>query len=114
MKKSKIKMVRCVEWRDEVVAGNVTRTGKLFVSRNARNFVLGAHHCGGGAVSFVSERRSWRELVLRNCLLRPTSGRSLAGIGELRKSLEDYVALGRAGRPESGCTSRLLTGRLRS
>ena len=28
------------------------------VSRNSRNFVLGAHHCGGGAVCPVSERRT--------------------------------------------------------
>ena len=33
---------------------------------------------------------------------RPTSGRRLAGIGELRKSLDDYVALGHAGCPEGG------------
>ena len=44
----------------------------------------------------------WRELVFGGCLHRPTSGRRLAGIGELRESLEDHVALGHAERPESG------------
>ena len=32
----------------------------------------------------------------------PTSGRRLAGIGELLESFEDYVMLGHDGRPESG------------
>ena len=43
-----------------------------------------------------------RELVLGGLLPRPTCGRRLAGVGELRKSLEDYVPLGHAGRHESG------------
>ena len=38
----------------------------------------------------------------RGLLPRPTSGRRLAGVAELRKSLEDDVPLGHAGRTESG------------
>ena len=33
---------------------------------------------------------------------RPTRGRCLAGIGKLWKGVEDYVAFGHAGHPESG------------
>ena len=68
--------------------------------RNTRNFVLRPHHCGGGAVSPVSERRNTG--CVCESLLRPTSGRRLAGIGELRESVEDSVALGHAGLPERG------------
>ena len=34
-------------------------------------------------------------------LPQPPSGRRLARLGELRESLDDYVALGEAGRPKS-------------
>ena len=55
-------------------------------------------------------RLRWRERVLRCLLPRPTSGCRLAGVGELRESLGDYVALGHAGCPESGLTSHGLAG----
>ena len=44
----------------------------------------------------------WRELVFGSCLPRPTNGRRLAGIGQLRESHEDRVAIGHAGCPEGG------------
>ena len=47
-------------------------------------------------------RLRWRELVFGSCLPRPTNGRRLAGIGELRESLEDRVAIGHSGCPEGG------------
>ena len=76
-----------MEWRGEAVTGNV----------------LGAHG-GGGAVCPVSERRATCCVGESWCsgAVCSASGSRLAGIGELRWSLKDYVALGHAGRPESG------------
>ena len=48
-------MMRSVEWGDDVVTGKQCESGYLFVSRNTRNFVLDAHHYGGGVVRPVSE-----------------------------------------------------------
>ena len=40
--------------------------------------------------------------MLGGLLPRPPCGQRLARVGQFRDSLEDYVALGHAGRPESG------------
>ena len=61
---------------------------------------IGAPHC----------RLRWRELVFGSGLPSPTSGRCLAGIGELRKGLEEYVTLGHAGWPEGGLFEQVPRG----
>ena len=74
--------------------------------QSCRNFVLGAHHPRRwrrlSRFGAPHHRLRWRELVLRGLLQRPACGHRLAGVGQFRDRLEDYVPLGRAGCKEGG------------
>ena len=90
MEGPKIKVIRCVEWPDDVVAGKWCEVGScLFLGTPEALCLVLTTAAVASSVAFRSAAEPglrWRELVFGSCLPRPTNGRRLAGIGELREN----------------------------